>query len=59
MFASLRLPLMGLLSFTLTHAALAAECTPDQGHGAQVFANECAVCHSAVSYTHLTMPTKA
>lgn len=46
MFTSLRLPLMGLLSFTLTHAALAAECTPDQGHGARVFANECGVCHS-------------
>ncbi|WP_413795281.1 MULTISPECIES: c-type cytochrome [unclassified Pseudomonas] len=46
MFTSLRLPLMGLLSFTLTHTALAAECTPDQGHGAQVFANECGVCHS-------------
>jgi len=37
---------MGLLSFTLTHTTLAAECTPDQGHGAQVFANECGVCHS-------------
>ena len=46
MFTSLRLPLIGLLSFTLTQAALAAECTPDQGHGAQVFANECGVCHS-------------
>lgn len=46
MFTSLRLPLMGLLSFTLTHTALAAECTPDQGHGALVFANECGVCHS-------------
>lgn len=46
MFTSLRLPLIGLLSFTLAQAALAAECTPDQGHGAQVFANECGVCHS-------------
>jgi len=46
MFTSLRLPLIGLLSFTLTQAAQAAECTPDQGHGAQVFANECGVCHS-------------
>jgi cytochrome c len=46
MFTSLRLPLFGLLSFTLVSAAYAADCTPDQGHGAQVFANECAVCHS-------------
>lgn len=46
MFISLRLSLIGLLSFTLAHAALAADCAPDQGHGAQVFANECAVCHS-------------
>ncbi|KPH01618.1 cytochrome C [Pseudomonas sp. RIT-PI-q] len=46
MLTSLRLPIIGLLSFTLAQAALAAECAPDQGHGAQVFANECAVCHS-------------
>ncbi|MHC8314897.1 c-type cytochrome [Pseudomonas sp. LB3P31] len=46
MFTSLRLPLIGLLSYTLAIAALAADCAPDQGHGAQVFANECAVCHS-------------
>ena len=46
MFTSLRLPLIGLLSLTLAHTALAADCAPDQGHGAQVFANECAVCHS-------------
>lgn len=46
MFISLRLPLAGLLSLTLVHAAMAADCVPDQGHGAQVFANECAVCHS-------------
>ena len=46
MFTSLRLPLFGLLSITLASAAFAADCTPDQGHGAQVFANECAVCHS-------------
>lgn len=46
MVTSLRLLLPGLLSITLAHAALAAECTPDQGRGAQVFANECAVCHS-------------
>lgn len=46
MFTSLRLPLFGLLSFTFAHAVLAADCAPDQGHGAQVFANECAVCHS-------------
>lgn len=46
MFTSLRLPLIGLLSLTLAHTVLAADCAPDQGHGAQVFANECAVCHS-------------
>lgn len=46
MFTALRVSLFGLLSLTLTNAALAAECAPDQGHGAQVFANECAVCHS-------------
>ena len=46
MFTSLRLSLLGLLSYTLAGAALAADCAPDQGHGAQVFANECAVCHS-------------
>ena len=46
MVTALRVSLFGLLSLSLTHAALAAECAPDQGHGAQVFANECAVCHS-------------
>ncbi|WP_460139552.1 c-type cytochrome [Pseudomonas sp. S2_E01] len=46
MFSSLRLPLFGLLSFTVAHTALAADCSPDQGRGAQVFANECGVCHS-------------
>ena len=46
MFSSLRWLLVGLLSYTLASTALAADCAPDQGHGAQVFANECAVCHS-------------
>jgi cytochrome c len=46
MLTSLRLPLIGLLSLTVAHTALAGDCVPDQGHGAQVFANECAVCHS-------------
>ncbi|MVV49296.1 c-type cytochrome [Pseudomonas sp. PB120] len=46
MVTSLRFSLIGLLSFTVAQAALAADCAPDQGHGAQVFANECAVCHS-------------
>ena len=46
MVTAFRFSLIGLLSLTLAHAALAAECAPDQGHGAQVFANECAVCHS-------------
>ena len=46
MVTALRVSLFGLLSLSLTNAALAAECAPDQGHGAQVFANECAVCHS-------------
>ncbi|MCK1791126.1 c-type cytochrome [Pseudomonas violetae] len=46
MFSSLRLPLFGLFSYALASAALAADCASDQGHGAQVFANECALCHS-------------
>jgi cytochrome c len=46
MFTSLRLPLIGLLSLALAQAALAAECSSDQRHGAEVFANECGVCHS-------------
>lgn len=46
MFTSLRLSFIGLLSFTVAHTALATECSPDQGRGAQVFANECGVCHS-------------
>ena len=46
MVTSLRLPLIGLFSFTLAHSALAADCTAEQGRGAQVFANECGVCHS-------------
>jgi len=46
MFTALRLPLIGLLSFTLAQTALAAECTSNQDRGAQVFANECGVCHS-------------
>ncbi len=46
MFTSLRLPLIGLLSIVLADTTYAADCAPDQGHGAQIFANECAVCHS-------------
>ncbi|CAI8836019.1 MULTISPECIES: c-type cytochrome [unclassified Pseudomonas] len=46
MFTSLRLPLIGLLSIVLADTTYAADCAPDQGRGAQVFANECAVCHS-------------
>ncbi|MHC8285991.1 c-type cytochrome [Pseudomonas sp. XS1P51] len=46
MFTTHRLSLIGLLSLTLAQAAHAADCAPDQGHGAQVFANECGVCHS-------------
>lgn len=46
MFISQRFSLLGLLSLALAQTAVAADCTPDQGHGAQVFANECAVCHS-------------
>ena len=46
MFTSLRLPLFGLLSLALAQAAPAADCAPDQRHGAEVFANECGVCHS-------------
>jgi cytochrome c len=46
MFTSLRLPLIGLLSLTLAQAVLAADCTPLQSRGAEVFANECAVCHA-------------
>ncbi|WP_160109389.1 c-type cytochrome [Pseudomonas izuensis] len=46
MFTALRLPLMGLLSFTLAQAAVAADCAPVQSRGAEVFANECGVCHS-------------
>jgi cytochrome c len=46
MFISKKFSLIGLLSLALAHTVVAAECTPDQGHGAQVFANECGVCHS-------------
>lgn len=46
MFTSLRLPLIGLLSIVLADTTYATDCAPDQGRGAQVFANECAVCHS-------------
>ncbi|MDB5997719.1 MAG: Cytochrome c2 [Pseudomonas sp.] len=46
MFISQRFSLLGLLSLALAQTAVAADCTPDQGQGAQVFANECAVCHS-------------
>ena len=40
MFTSLRLPLIGLLSFTLAQAALAADCAPVQSRGAELFAND-------------------
>ncbi|WP_419710085.1 c-type cytochrome [Pseudomonas sp. NFX224] len=46
MFTVLRLPLIGLLSFTLAQAALAADCAPAKSRGAEVFANECGVCHA-------------
>ncbi|WP_212624917.1 c-type cytochrome [Pseudomonas sp. PP3] len=46
MFTTLRLPLIGLLSLTLAQAALAADCSPVQSRGAEVFANECGVCHA-------------
>ncbi|WP_137807614.1 cytochrome c family protein [Pseudomonas sp. G(2018)] len=46
MFTALRLPLIGLLSFTLAQAVSAADCSPVQKRGAEVFANECGVCHS-------------
>ena len=46
MFTALRLPLLGLLTVTLAQVAVAADCAPVQQHGAEVFANECGVCHS-------------
>ena len=46
MFTSQKFSLFGLLTLALAQTVVAAECTPDQGHGAQVFANECGVCHS-------------
>jgi cytochrome c len=46
MFISQKFSLFGLLTLALAQTVVAADCTPDQGHGAQVFANECGVCHS-------------
>lgn len=46
MFTSQKFSLFGLLTLALAQTVVAADCTPDQGHGAQVFANECGVCHS-------------
>ena len=46
MFTAHRFSLAGLLSLVLAHSAFAAECGPDQSRGAQVFANECSVCHA-------------
>ena len=51
MFTSLRLPLIGLLSFTLAQAALAADCAPVKSRGAELFANECGVCHAVTKGT--------
>jgi cytochrome c len=51
MFTSLRLPLIGLLSFTLAQAALAADCAPVKNRGAELFANECGVCHAVTKGT--------
>lgn len=46
MFTALRFSLFGVLSLTLAQAAVAADCASVQQHGADVFANECGVCHS-------------
>lgn len=46
MLSTRRVSLISLLSLALAHSAVAAECAPDTAHGAQVFANECAVCHT-------------
>jgi cytochrome c len=51
MFTSLRLSLVGLMSFTLAQAVVAAECVPDTRRGAEVFANECGVCHAVAKGT--------
>jgi cytochrome c len=51
MFSSLRMPLFGLLSFTLVQAVSAAECAPDTRRGAEVFATECSVCHAVTKGT--------
>ncbi|MBV7565982.1 cytochrome c family protein [Pseudomonas sp. PDM27] len=51
MFTSLRLPLIGLLSFTLAQAVSAAECATDTQRGAAVFATECSVCHAVTQGT--------
>ncbi|WP_274642798.1 c-type cytochrome [Pseudomonas serbica] len=51
MFATLRLPLAALLTFTLAQAALAADCAPVKSRGAELFANECGVCHALTKGT--------
>jgi cytochrome c len=38
--------LIGLLAVAMTQSVLAIECTTEQARGAQVFANDCGVCHS-------------
>jgi len=58
MFTSLRMPLFGLLSFTLVQAAAAAECAPVVNRGAEVFANECSVCHAVTKGTEGMMGPK-
>lgn len=47
MFTALRCSVLGVLALGVCSIALAAECGADSSHGAQVFANECSVCHSA------------
>jgi cytochrome c len=51
MFTTLRSSLVGLLSFTLAHAAVAADCAAQQPRGAELFANECGVCHAVTKGT--------
>ncbi|WP_460056767.1 c-type cytochrome [Pseudomonas sp. S2_D06] len=51
MFTSLRVPLIGLLSFTLVQTVSAAECAPDTRRGGEVFATECSVCHAVTKGT--------
>ena len=46
MITSQKFSLIGLLTLALAQTVVAADCAPDQGRSAQVFANECGVCHS-------------